>query len=186
MPIDAKDRIVDRYHPAAADNAAERRFVKLASSTEKEPEVGSAQRAPTRNPGLKPLERLVGTWKVSGDTTGQLKYEWMEGGFFLLAQGDTEQGGRRTRHIEIIGYEHDAGADPSTVMTSRLYTDSGDTLSYTHEVDEEGVTSWFGAKGSPAVFKARWIDDDTLAGAWEWPGGGYKLKLSRVKERSAT
>ena len=34
-------------------------------------------------------------------------------------------------------------------MTSRLYTDRGDTLSYTHEVDDKGVgvTTWFGAKG---------------------------------------
>ena len=58
----------------------------------------------------------------------------------------------------------------------------GDTLSYTHEVDDKGVTTWFGPKGSPSTFKARWIDDNTLAGAWEWPGGGYKLTLTRIKE----
>jgi len=138
-------------------------------------------KAPTRNPGLKALDKLVGTWKASGETAGELTYEWMEGGFFLIARADTEQGGKRTKHIEIIGYDHQAGAEPATVMTSRLYTDSGDTLSYTHEVDDKGVTSWFGLKGSPAVFKARWIDDNTLSGAWEWPGGGYKLTLSRIK-----
>lgn len=137
----------------------------------------------TRNPGLDPLNRLVGTWKVSGDTAGQLSYEWMEGGYFLIARGDTEQSGRRTRHIEIIGYDREPGAPPSEVMTSRLYTDGGDTLSYAHEVDDKGVTTWFGAKGSPSTFKARWIDDDTLSGAWEWPGGGYKLTLSRVTGR---
>ena len=136
---------------------------------------------PQRNPGLGPLERLVGTWKVSGETQGQLTYEWLDGGFFLLAQGDTEQGGKRTKHLEIIGYDHEPGASPSDVMTSRLYTNGGDTLSYTHEVDDKGVTSWFGAKGSTSLFKARWIDDDTLSGAWEWPGGGYKLTLSRIK-----
>lgn len=137
--------------------------------------------APTRNPGLRALEKLVGTWKVSGETQGQLTYEWLDGGFFLIARGDTEQGGKRTKHIEIIGYDHAAGASPSDVMTSRLYTNGGDTLSYTHEIDDRGVTSWFGAKGSPSSFKARWIDDDTLTGAWEWPGGGYTLTLSRIK-----
>ena len=136
---------------------------------------------PSRNPGLKALDKLVGAWKVSGETEGQLTYEWMDGGFFLIARGDTEQGGRRTKHIEIIGYDHEAGAAPAEVLTSRLYTDNGGTLSYTHEVDDRGVTSWFGAKGSPSVFKARWIDDNTLAGAWEWPGGGYKLTMTRIK-----
>jgi len=78
----------------------------------------------------------------------------MDGGFFLIAHGDTEQGGQRTKHTEIIGYDHEAGAAPADVLASRLYTNRGDTLSYTHEVDEQGMTSWFGAKGSPAVFRA--------------------------------
>ena len=142
-------------------------------------------KAPTPNPGLRALAKLVGTWKVSGDTKGELSYEWMDGGFFLVARGNTEQGGQRTKHVEIIGYDHEAGGAPSDVMTSRLYTDRGDTLSYTHEVDDKGVTTWFGAKGSPSSFKARWIDDDTLSGAWEWPGGGYKLTLSRIKGQPA-
>jgi hypothetical protein len=138
-------------------------------------------KAPTRNPGLKALDKLVGTWKVSGETQGELSYEWMEGGFFLVARGNTEQGGQRTQHVEIIGYDRALGAEPSDVMTSRLYTNRGDTLNYTHEVDDKGVTSWFGAKGSPTIFKARWIDDNTLTGAWEWLGGGYTLTLTRTK-----
>jgi len=107
----------------------------------------------------------------------------MEGGFFLIARGDTEQNGQRTKHVEIIGYDHEAGAEPADTLTSRLYTNRGDSLSYTHEIDDKGMTSWFGPKGSPAFFKARWIDDDTLTGAWEWPGGGYKLTLSRAGAR---
>ena len=106
----------------------------------------------------------------------------MDGGFFLIAHGDTEQGSQRTKHTEIIGYDHEAGAAPADVLTSRLYTNRGDTLSYTHEVDEQGMTSWFGAKGSPAVFRARWSDEKTLNGAWEWPGGGYKLTMTRVAD----
>jgi hypothetical protein len=155
----------------------------MAGTVEKQRDDRQTQesKAPTRNPGLKALDKLVGTWKASGETTGELTYEWMEGGFFLIARGDTEQGGQRTQHIEIIGYEHELGAEPAGVMTSRLYTNRGDTLSYTHEVDDNGVTSWFGPKGTPTVFKARWIDKNTLSGAWEWPGGGYKLTLSRIK-----
>lgn len=61
---------------------------------------------------------------------------------------------RTARRVEIIGYDHPLGAEPSEVMTSRLYTDTGDTLTYTHEADDNGVTSSFGDRGSPTVFKA--------------------------------
>src|SRR5207249_10921596 len=111
----------------------------MAETIDEARESAATTQAPTRNPGLKALERLVGTGKVSGETTGQLTYEWMEGGFFLIARGDTEQGGKRTKHVEIIGYDHEAGAAAAEVITSRLYTNRGDTLSYTHEVDDKGV-----------------------------------------------
>src|ERR687888_271412 len=91
-----------------------------------------ATEAPAPNPGLKQLNKLVGTWKVSGESKGELSYEWMDGGFFLIARGDTEQGGQRTKHVEIIGYDHEAGAEPSKILRSRLYTNRGDTLFYTH------------------------------------------------------
>ncbi len=138
--------------------------------------------APTPYPGLKPLDRLVGTWKISGEAEGETTYEWMEGGFFLIARGQLKQGGSEYKHMEIIGFDRGPDAtDPASDLTSRVYTTRGETLDYTHEVDDKTVTSWFGPKGSPAVFRAQWGDDgNTLTGAWEWPGGGYKLTLSRV------
>jgi len=131
---------------------------------------------------LKPLDRLVGTWKISGEAEGETTYEWMEGGFFLIARGQLKQGGSEYKHMEIIGFDRGPDAtDPASDLTSRVYTTRGETLDYTHEVDDKTVTSWFGPKGSPAVFRAQWGDDgNTLTGAWEWPGGGYKLTLSRV------
>ena len=36
------------------------------------------------NSDLSTLDKLVGTWKLSGDTDGTVTYEWMEGGFFLF------------------------------------------------------------------------------------------------------
>ena len=59
-----------------------------------------AAQAPKPAPGLKPLERLVGTWKVTGDTKGELTYEWMKGGHFLIARGIVEQDGKITEHVE--------------------------------------------------------------------------------------
>jgi hypothetical protein len=54
-------------------------------------------------------------------------------------------------------------------------------VDYTYEADEETLTMWMGPKGSPAVFRAKWIDgNNTLAGAWEWPGGGYQALMTRI------
>jgi len=155
----------------------------MARTSTDEPSAGTTNAdAPARNPGLKALDKLIGTWKISGEATGKTTYEWMDGGFFLIARGEIEQGGKKTKHIEIIGYDHDPAGAPADVMTSRLYTSRGDTLGYTHEVNEKDMTTWFGAKGSPALFKAKWSDGgNTLSGAWEWPGGGYKLTMTRVK-----
>ena len=37
------------------------------------------QQTPQPNPGLKSLEKLVGTWNVSGpDIAGRVRYEWLE------------------------------------------------------------------------------------------------------------
>ena len=136
-----------------------------------------------KHPELKQLERLVGTWKMEGATQGQLTYEWLAGGHFLVARAHIDQFGKKTEHIEIIGYDRPLGATkPADALTSRLYTSAGETLDYTHEIDEKGVTSWFGPKGSPTVMRGQWGDGGkSLSGAWEWPGGGYSFKLTRVK-----
>jgi hypothetical protein len=135
-----------------------------------------------RHPGLKHLERMVGRWKITGGAPGEISYEWLPGGHFLIARGAVEMDGNRQEHMEIIGYDRSVDAkEPSDTLTSRLYTSSGQTLSYTHEIDEKGLTSWFGEKGSTTVMRARWTDENTLSGAWEWPGGGYDLKLTRIR-----
>jgi hypothetical protein len=135
-----------------------------------------------RPAGLRFLDRLVGTWRMTGGTEGRLTYEWMDGGFFLIARGDINQQGQRLKHIEIIGYQHPVEATgPANVLTSRLFTSTGNTLDYTHEVDDETVESWYGEKGSTFSMKARWSSDrNSLTGEWTWPGGGYAFTLTRV------
>jgi hypothetical protein len=45
----------------------------------------AAQDSPRPYPGLKSLNKLVDAWKVCGpDIDGQVRFEWMEGGFFLI------------------------------------------------------------------------------------------------------
>jgi hypothetical protein len=49
--------------------------------------VGKLPKTP--NPALKKLERLVGTWRISGpDVEGEVTFEWMESGFFLIQHFD--------------------------------------------------------------------------------------------------
>lgn len=139
--------------------------------------------APRPDPDLKTLDRLVGTWKTSGGAEGKTRYEWMDGGFFLIQHVDLEQDGEKIKGIEIIGHERPFGAEPSKEIRSRFYANTGDTLDYVYELDADTLVIWAGEKGSPAFFKGTFSPDgDTLTGAWVYPdGGGYESTATRVK-----
>jgi hypothetical protein len=101
------------------------------------------QQPPQPNPDLKNLDILVGMWGMSGDVQGQVTFEWMEGGFFLIQRVDLGQkDGQRIKGIEIIGHERPFGAEPSEDIRSRFYSNMGDTLDYVYEL--EGTPSRFG------------------------------------------
>jgi len=141
------------------------------------------QQPPTPSPDLKSLDRLVGTWKVAGGAQGQVTYEWMEGGFFLLQDVELEQYGQRIKGIEIIGHERLFGAEPSQDIASRSFDSVGNTLDYVYELEGDTLTIWAGEKGSPAYYKGTFSDDgDTVAGDWVYPGGGgYESTMTRVR-----
>ena len=141
------------------------------------------QQPPTPNPDLRGLERLVGTWNVSGGAQGQVSYEWMEGGFFLIQHVELEQYGQTSKGIEIIGHERQFGAEPSADIKSRFYDNLGNTLDYVYELDGDTLTIWGGEKGSPAYYKGHFSEDgNTITGAWTYPGGGgYESTSTRVK-----
>lgn len=141
------------------------------------------QQPPTPNPDLKSLDRLVGTWDVSGpDIAGQVIFEWMEGGFFLMQHVDLVHSGREHKGIEIIGHEQKFGEEPSEAIKSRYYDTLGSTLDYVYELKEGTLTIWGEEKGSPAYYKGTFSEDgDTLTGGWVWPGGGYESNMTRAK-----
>ena len=129
---------------------------------------------------MKALDRLVGTWQLGGDPSGTVTYRWMEGGFFLIQEGDLELFGHHNRFTEIIGREKPFGGEPGNDITSRNYTAEGDTLDYTYELEGDELTIWGGERGSPAYFKGTFsADGNTLSGAWTWPGGGYQATSTR-------
>lgn len=139
----------------------------------------------TREPdaALKRLDRLVGTWNVSGGAEGTVTYEWMDGGFFLLQHVRLAQDGQAVKGIEVIGRERLFGAEaPSVDIRSRYYDSQGNTFDYVYELDDVSLTIWAGAKDSPAYFRGEFsADGDTLSGAWVYPGGGgYESTMTRA------
>lgn len=135
---------------------------------------------PTPDPALKRMgDRLIGTWKISGGAQGQIAYEWMDGGFFLIQRIDLND----NKGMEIIGHELLFGAsDPGEDIKSRYYGARGETYDYVYELDGDTLTIWGGEKGSPARYVGKFSKDgNTLSGAWEWPGGGYESTATRVR-----
>lgn len=142
-----------------------------------------SQQLPKPKPDLRSLDRLVGAWKVSGpDIDGQVTFEWMEGGFFLIQHFDFVHSGHQVKGMEIIGHLQPFGEAPSADIKSRVYDTLGNTLDYVYESDDDTLTIWGGEKGSPAYYKGTWSDDgNTNAGAWVYPGGGYESTMTRIK-----
>ena len=140
------------------------------------------QQPPQPNPDLKNLDILVGTWEMSGDVHGQVTFEWMEGGFFLIQRVDLgPQDGQRIKGIEIIGHERPFGIEPSEEIKSRFYSNMGDTLDYVYELEGNTLTIWAGEKGSPAYAKGTFSEDgNTGSGEWVYPGGGYRFTMTRL------
>jgi hypothetical protein len=148
-------------------------------------DTGTQPQQPVPEPAddLRPLNRLVGTWDVSGDARGRIVYEWMEGNYFLIQHVDFEHDGQRIKGIEIIGHERQFMAEPSEDIKSRFYDTLGNTLDYVYEVDGDTLTIWGGQKGSPAYYRGQFSEDgNTCAGAWVYPGGGYEARMTRVRQ----
>jgi hypothetical protein len=124
---------------------------------------------------------LVGTWEVSGGTQGQVTYEWLEGGFFLVQHVDLKQFGLNIKGIEVIGRLKPFGEEPGEEIKSRWYDNMGNTLDYVYELDGDTLTIWGGEKGSPAYYKGEFSDDgNTITGRWVYPdGGGYTSQMTR-------
>lgn len=130
---------------------------------------------------VKTLDFLIGSWDFAGEVTGLTRFERLPGGHFLQQSGTLTQGGVAHQVVEIIGAEKPFGATTAAdQITSRAYTDTGETLDYTYELDGDTLTIWGGPKGSPAFSRAVLNADRTvLTGAWQWPGGGYEFVMTK-------
>ncbi len=139
---------------------------------------------PGPDPALKSLDVMVGTWNVSGpEIQGQVTFERMEGGFYLMQRVDIDHAGRKIKGAEYIGYDKS-----NDTLKSYFFGNTGPgpfggvALEYVWEVGDDTLTIWGGFVGSPASFKGKFGDDhNTVTGRWEWPGGGYEAIMTRAK-----
>jgi len=143
------------------------------------------QQAAEPNPALQRLgAELVGAWNVSGhssdpegDIAGQVTYEWMEGGHFLVQRVDLTYAGNPVKGVEYVRYDQDAKE-----LRSHYFETSGAYFTYVYELDGDTLTIWGQEVGSPASFKAKISTDrNTQTGRWEWPGGGYDATSTRAE-----
>ncbi|MEZ4671106.1 MAG: hypothetical protein R3E39_24645 [Anaerolineae bacterium] len=144
----------------------------------------SVQELSIPSPAMRNLDRLVGTWEISGPSiNGQVEYEWMEGCYFLCQKFDLIHDGRVVKGIEIIGHSREFGSEkPGNDINSHVFDTVGNTLNYVYELEDNVLTIWGGAKNSPAYYKGTFsTEGDTVRGEWVWPGGGYQSNMTKLK-----
>ncbi|MCF6470836.1 hypothetical protein FAF44_20920 [Nonomuraea sp. MG754425] len=131
---------------------------------------------------VRALDRLVGTWAVTGGAEGTVRYEWMPGGFFLLQHVELTQFDQPITGLEVIGNLRSFGEPAGADVASRFYDSTGNTLDYVYELTGDKLTIWAGAKGSPAYYEGTFsADGATVTGAWVYPGGGgYESAMTRI------
>lgn len=123
--------------------------------------------AASPHPALRRLDRLVGTWRITGrtpdaqddDISGHVTIEWLPGGFFLQQRGEMAFGNFRVYSVEIVGY------DPSTdAFSSYVFSNMGEgPARYGWDVQGEVVTHWTEGAKYTGTFSE---DGTTLAGGW--------------------
>lgn len=142
----------------------------------------AAPEPPEPSAAVRALDRLVGTWRVTGGAEGEVTYRWMPGGYFLIQDVRLEQFGQTVEGFEVIGQLRPFGQEPGVDVVSRFYDSTGNTLDYVYELDGDTLTIWAGEKGSPARYVGTFDESGSaVEGAWEYPGGGgYQSTMTRV------
>jgi hypothetical protein len=143
----------------------------------------TSEQTPQPNPDLKSLEKLVGTWKVTGEAQGTSTYQWLEDGFFLTQHIDLVVQGKKFKATEFIGHENKLGQELGKEIKSNLFSFlDGMSWNYVYELEGDTLRIWAGEKGSPAQFNGKFsTDGSSYSGKWVFPGGGYKATATKIK-----
>jgi hypothetical protein len=143
-------------------------------------QVARLPKAP--HPKLRSLQPLIGRWRIEGpEVQGEVSYEWMEGGFFLIQRYELVNFGSRHKGIEYAGWDEDTGT-----IRSRLMGTDGSRFTYTYQLEGDVYTYWFGEKDSPIFSRGVLAPDGrSLQGRWHLPtekdpSFGYDYRLTRI------
>jgi len=119
------------------------------------------------NPALRRLDALIGRWELRGRTldtaedniTGWVNFEWLPGGFFLQATGETVFMGTKIQSLEILGYDPETQNFPANVYSNM----DGKVVQYYWDIQGDIVTHWTeGSKYTGTLSE----DGNTLSGGW--------------------
>ncbi len=119
------------------------------------------------HPALKRLDRLVGTWRMTGGSPdsdrhtiiGTAKFEWLPGGFFLQNTGEIEMGTFKLWSMEIIGYN-----EPNDNFISTVYSSmEGVMRTYHWDLRGDTLTHWEESAKYTGIISA---DGNTITGGW--------------------
>lgn len=132
------------------------------------------QASPHPHAALTQLDRLVGTWRVfdpsgADATSGQIAYEWLPGGFYLLHHVDLQE----SQGMELIGYD----AASQSLKAHYFEGNTGQLLEYTYALTGTTLTISFDKMDGQEVsgqFVGTFSDNDTFSGRWEWEENGGK------------
>ena len=134
----------------------------------------SAEQAQTPTPdrALQRLDRLVGTWTLTGhlvgsdeeNITGEITFQWLEGGFFLQQDALIEFAGMFTvRARELIGYDPESGAFASYVYSNF----SPVPLPYRWDLRDGSLTISVSYPPLDSTFEGEFGEDgETFSGGW--------------------
>jgi Protein of unknown function (DUF1579) len=126
---------------------------------------------PTPDPALRRLDRFVGTWSMEGhlvgsednNIRGQAAFRWLPGGFFLEQHITLDFMGLEIDSLELIGYDPETGAFPSTVYSNL----SPAPLPYRWEVDDDSVRITVTYGPLDATFTGSFGDGgESFGGGW--------------------
>lgn len=134
-------------------------------------------RKPLPNLELKKLNRLVGVWNVSGGTSGQVVFSWMEGGFFLVQYVDLAG----AKGLEFIGYD-----EKSQCLKSHYFDNDGKVLEYIYKPTETEHIVLIDMPGIKGRFAGKFSNNgNTIKGNWHWRQNGedmgYDAVLTKIK-----
>lgn len=125
---------------------------------------------------LKALGKLLlGRWRMHGPSIeGEVAFDWLEGGFFLVHRFDLHAEQESPKGVEYIGWN-----EKTHTLRSQLYGVDGSRFTYTWELEGNRLTTWFGEPGAPVKSVGTVVSPDRIEAAWQGPDGGYSYTLDR-------